>query len=134
VVGQDDNPLSPGISNTRLLERAIRERWPIPEEKRKAIMDRQIEIAIDPKADAREATNAARTVIMADKINQQEEQGAGNEQHLHLHQHGEALTDEEREKRMAALVRRVKERLSADGLRGSQTTPAEHDAGGTAGT
>jgi hypothetical protein len=122
-----------GIRTTRLLERAVRERWPIPEHLRQAIIDRQVEIATDPKYDAREATSAAKTVIAADRINQQEEQGPkAGAQHLHLHQHDDGLGEEERERRLLSLLARIKERLGAD-ARGDTAAPAPDDARGAAG-
>jgi hypothetical protein len=48
------------LENTRLLERALREHWPIPNKYRKPVVDRQVKIAIDPGSSAREATSAAR--------------------------------------------------------------------------
>lgn len=86
--------LASGTGNsrdTRLLKRALKQRWPIPEDKKQAIIDRQVKIATDEGASPREATDAARTVIMADRINMEDEkvEQKSVEQHLHLHQHQE---------------------------------------------
>ena len=51
------------LEDTRMLERALRERWPIPEQYREAIVSRQVRIAVDPGSSAREATSAARCVV-----------------------------------------------------------------------
>lgn len=89
-----EDTINSGTGNTRdtrLLERAIKKRWPIPEQYKEAIMRRQALIAIDPKAKPREASAAARTLIAADKLNLEEEQMEMDsdkqniEQHLHLH-------------------------------------------------
>lgn len=79
--------------DTRLLERAVKKRWPIPEQYKEAIMRRQALIAIDPKAKPREASAAARTLIAADKLNLEEEQGKETQQHLHLHQETQVNLD-----------------------------------------
>ncbi|MGL4512085.1 MAG: hypothetical protein ACRCT8_03270 [Lacipirellulaceae bacterium] len=49
-----------GSRDTRLIERALRERWPIPDELKAAVVERQLRIATDPKSSSREATSAAR--------------------------------------------------------------------------
>lgn len=59
--------------DTRLIARAIRERWPIAELKRKPIMDRLIALATDENTPYREAIAAAKAVIDADKANQADE-------------------------------------------------------------
>ena len=52
-----------GIRTTRLLERAVRSRWPIPEKYKEAIIKRQVAIAVDAKSKPREASAAARTIL-----------------------------------------------------------------------
>jgi hypothetical protein len=58
-----------GIRETRLVERALRERWPIPEALRGPLIDRLSKIVTDPAASPREATAAARAILSASKIN-----------------------------------------------------------------
>ena len=87
----EDNILPTGTRDTRLLERAVRERWPIPERYKKAIINRQIKIAIDPESSGREARAAARTIIAADKINLEEE--IKSTPAIHLHQHSQETID-----------------------------------------
>ena len=58
-----------GIRDTRLIERALRERWPIPYEKRGAIVERQVEIATNGECSPRESTSAARCLVMMDGQN-----------------------------------------------------------------
>lgn len=95
-----------GVRTTRMLERAARQRWPVPEKYKEAIVKRQVQIAIDPKSKPREAAAAARTVLAADRLNQSDEHEDNKEpqQHLHLHQHQpttvdlDKLTDEQLDK------------------------------------
>lgn len=49
-----------GIRDTRMIERALRECWPIAQKKRRPIVERQVAIATDPESSPREATSAAR--------------------------------------------------------------------------
>ena len=70
--GQSELPPSiapQGARDTRLIERAIRERWPIKEEWRAGLVARQVAIAGDKKSSPREATSAFRALLEADKIN-----------------------------------------------------------------
>lgn len=95
-----------GVRTTRMLERAARQRWPVPEKYKEAIIKRQVQIAIDSKSKPREAAAAARTVLAADRLNQADEHESNQEpqQHLHLHQHQpttvnlDKLTDEQLDK------------------------------------
>ena len=52
-----------GVRDTRLIERAVREQWPIDAEYREAIVRRQVKVAIDPDVSSREATAAARCIV-----------------------------------------------------------------------
>lgn len=56
-------------SDTRLEERAIRERWPIPPAARVNILRRLLGILRDPKATKRDLINAARVLATLDGIN-----------------------------------------------------------------
>jgi hypothetical protein len=51
------------------VERALRERWPIPKALRGPLIDRLAGIVQDPEASPREATSAARAILSASKIN-----------------------------------------------------------------
>ena len=97
-----------GIRTTRMLERAIRQRWPITDEQRQAIIDRQIVIASRKNGKPREQSVAAKTIAAFDKLNIEEVklelqigQSGKPEQHIHLHQQMPAsvnldkLTDEQ---------------------------------------
>lgn len=58
-----------GRADTKLIERAIRERWNIPAEFRDAVVRRQLTIAMDPTIGHREATSAARCLVAMDQQN-----------------------------------------------------------------
>jgi hypothetical protein len=58
-----------GARDTRLAERALRERWPIPKAIRGPLIDRLAGIVSNPGASPREATAAARAILAASKIN-----------------------------------------------------------------
>ncbi len=69
-----DQPLPPslaetGIRDTRLISRAIKKRWPIPDGKREALIDRQIAIAESDSVSPRESTSAFKAVLAADQQN-----------------------------------------------------------------
>ena len=69
---------NPGIRDTRMAERALRERWPMSEAVRVAILKRLAGI-VDPespegaKAKRREVISAARALMAADKLNLERE-------------------------------------------------------------
>ena len=66
--------LKPGnTSDTRLIERAIKKRWPISEEFRAAVVTQLVRILADPTSSRREKTSAARALLSAEHQNQQDE-------------------------------------------------------------
>jgi hypothetical protein len=58
-----------GTRDTRLVERALRERWPIPKAIRKPLIERLNEIVQDTESSPREVTSAAKAILSASKIN-----------------------------------------------------------------
>ena len=60
---------APGIRTTRLVERALRERWPIPKALRKPLIERLVEIVQDTGSTPREVTSAAKAILYASKLN-----------------------------------------------------------------
>ena len=58
-----------GIRDTRLITRAIRQRWPIPADKRAALIGRQVEIATSKTVSPRESTAAFKSVLAAEAQN-----------------------------------------------------------------
>jgi hypothetical protein len=73
------------LEETRMLERALRERWPIPEHYREAIVTRQIRIAIDPGSSSREATSAARCLVSMEGQNLDDQHKAIDKRMPDLH-------------------------------------------------
>lgn len=59
-----------GTRDTRILERAIREQWPVPDDIRAAIVERQAAIATSGEVSPREATSAARCLVSMTQQNQ----------------------------------------------------------------
>ena len=58
-----------GVRDTRLITRAIRQRWPIPADKRAALIGRQVEIATSKTVSPRESTAAFKSVLAAEAQN-----------------------------------------------------------------
>jgi hypothetical protein len=58
-----------GIRDTRLVAKALRERWPIPKTLRGPLIERLAQIVQDPDASPREVTAAAKAILSASKIN-----------------------------------------------------------------
>jgi hypothetical protein len=57
------------LETTRMIERAVRERWPIPDEARGKVVNRQVRIATSKRSSPREATSAARCLAAMDSQN-----------------------------------------------------------------
>jgi hypothetical protein len=57
------------MKDARLVERALRERWPVPQALRRPLVERLGKIVQDPKASPREAVAAARALLAASRIN-----------------------------------------------------------------
>lgn len=62
-----------GIRDTRMIEKAIRERWPIPEGKRPAIAQMLCDVAESKDASDRGKIAAAKALIEIDKLNMEQE-------------------------------------------------------------
>lgn len=58
-----------GTRDTRLIERALAEQWPIPKKMRKPLIERLNEIVQDTGSSPREVTSAAKAILSASKIN-----------------------------------------------------------------
>jgi hypothetical protein len=86
-----------GPNDVRLIARAIVKRWPIPDEKRPAIIGALVKLALNERAAHRNRLGAVRGILAADALNMEQEkrdQGgdtlnvnlAGGVQHDHVHQ------------------------------------------------
>ena len=93
------------MRQTRLWERALRERWPIPEAMRSVIVKSLAKILLDADSSAREKTAAAKALMAADSLNVQQERMDQADEH-------------ERRQRMVELARQLSPgevaRLSAE--------------------
>ena len=74
----DDLPASirpEGIRDTRLLRRAMKQRWPISEQYKTAVVNRQVKIAagLVPGTTPKEETDAFKSLLFAEKQNQSDE-------------------------------------------------------------
>jgi hypothetical protein len=57
------------IRDARLVNRAIRERWPIPASLRSTLLKRMAKLADDPNASPRELNVATKTLLEASRVN-----------------------------------------------------------------
>jgi len=93
------------VRQTRLWERALAERWPIPEAMRSVIVKSLGKILLDANSSAREKTAAAKALMAADSLNVQQERMDQADEH-------------ERRQRMVELARQLSPgevaRLSAE--------------------
>jgi hypothetical protein len=67
--GGSGGATAPGIRTTRLVERALRESWPIPEDLRPLLVRRLAHIVESDNSSPREVTSAAKAILSASKIN-----------------------------------------------------------------
>jgi hypothetical protein len=83
--------------DTRLLERAIKSRWPIPQEDRGRIVALLIKVAANPRASHRNRIVAARALFQADAQNlEQEKREGGLPDQTHEHRHSGTVEHEHR--------------------------------------
>jgi hypothetical protein len=61
------------IRDTRMMERALTQRWPIKPEYRELIVKRMLRIIADPKSSPREVTSATKALLAAESQNQADE-------------------------------------------------------------
>lgn len=61
------------IRDTRMMAKALEQRWPLNENARKAIISRLLRIIADNQSSPREVTAAAKALLAAEKQNQSDE-------------------------------------------------------------
>lgn len=61
------------LTDLRMLGKAIKQRWPMLEEYREAILKTMIRITIDPESTNRERVAAAKVLVAAESQNQKDE-------------------------------------------------------------
>lgn len=102
-------------ADTRILDRAIRERWPIPEEKRPIIAKTLAEIAANPRASHRNRAIAARILVSMDALNMEQERRDGNIPDHFIVTHREAATEmTDDELRLLIRLRKRSEAIAHD--------------------
>ena len=100
--------ITDGIRDTRLIERALRERWPIPAQHREAILQRQTLIAAGgvKGTSPREETSAFLALLHADRLNHEAAVGVRHEHH-HTHELGPVTENNLEEHRAARAARLI---------------------------
>lgn len=61
------------VRDTRMIARAVMQRWPIKPEYRAALVNKLMKVIADPNSSAREVTAAARALLSAESQNQSDE-------------------------------------------------------------
>ena len=72
-----------GIRDTRMMARALVERWPIEQRQRELMMRVLMQIAADSNNSARERTQAIKAIISADAVNLKAEEIQQQNEHHH---------------------------------------------------
>lgn len=80
-----------GIRDTRLIARALRERWPMDDRQRELMMRVLMQIAADQNNSPRERTSAIKALISADRNNIEQEKLQQAEEHHSEKMQGEQL-------------------------------------------
>lgn len=80
-----------GIRDTRMMARALRERWPIDDRQRELMMRVLMQIAADANNSPRERTSAIKALISADRNNIEQEKIQQAEEHHSEKMQGEQL-------------------------------------------
>src|SRR3990167_9360817 len=83
--------LGGGPRDTRMVERAIRQRWPLRDEYREPLVNGLLTIAVNPANGARERVSASRALIAMEGQNQADEHKQLPDLHAHLHMDPAAL-------------------------------------------
>lgn len=90
-----------GIRDTRMLLKAVEQRWNIPKEYYEVLPKIFMQIALDPSRSPREKTAALKGIIACDRLNLEHEKLLQSEQ-----QHGDRL-DMERLYRIAGVAKQL---------------------------
>ena len=69
----DEYPLKDGKGVSKIERQAIKQRWNIPDKYKDGVINRQVQIAVNPETPNREATSAAKAIIQAVGQNQKDE-------------------------------------------------------------
>lgn len=77
-------PEGHSVKDTRLMARAVSQRWPMSQEIRDAVITRLAMIVADPNSTTREVATAARALISAERQNQQDDYSVPIDKPKHL--------------------------------------------------
>jgi hypothetical protein len=61
------------VQETRMMARALTQRWPVPPEYKTIIVKQLMKVIADPQSSPREKTSAAKALMAAEKQNQEDE-------------------------------------------------------------
>jgi hypothetical protein len=110
------------------MERALRERWPIPPDRRIEILESLMQIVSDRTASPRERTSAAKALLHADQLNVEQEKM----EQLDEHEYRARLVQLARQLPLGEVARLADERgISLDGEAAEGRTDAASNADGT---
>lgn len=116
------------VRDTRMMERALRERWPIPQELRERIVLNLIAIVANKNLSPRERTSAAKALLHADQLNVEQEKM----EQLDEHEYRARLVQLARQLPLGEVARLADERgVSLDGEATEGRTDAASDIDGT---
>ena len=115
------------IRDTRLMERALRERWPIPQELRERIVLNLIAIVANKSLSPRERTSAAKALLHADQLNVEQEKM----EQLDEHEYRARLVQLARQLPLGEVARLADERGVSLGEATEGRTNAASNADGT---
>lgn len=80
-----------GMRDTRMMAKAITDRWPLSAEYRTSIIKVLMQIALNPSCSPRERTSAAKALIAADAVNMAQSKIVQENQHHHERLQSEQL-------------------------------------------
>lgn len=117
-----DGETHAGKANMRLIRRAIKNRWPIPEELRAKVVE-QMGLIVEMGDSDRDKVAAAKVLVAADSLNLKSEELETPQQHEHLHV--VAAADDQRS-RLAGIAERLGVDLAIS--ENAEGTPSGHAA------
>ena len=97
-------------SDMRLIAKAAKQRWPIPDEYKKGIVARMVQIAVDGQQSPRDSIGAARALVAMEGQNIDQEKidaGIPEEEHNHVHLHAYQGVNEVELEPYVAIARKV---------------------------
>jgi len=109
------------IRETRMMARALQQRWPIDDKLRAGIIGALVRVLGDPNASPREKTSAAKALMAAERQNQEDEHKLID---VRIHQRNTELDAIARDLGIDPRLIVDAQRASGSGDRGTQDIPA----------